>query len=350
MSDAIITFPILGEGFRLDFKPYFTLFGRNFYWYGVIIAVGFLLAVFYAMKRSRDFGLNEDSVIDMLIYTVPPAIIFARIYYVILYWNEGGYAKDIVSIIKIWEGGLAVYGGLIGGFLGLILFTRVKKIKFGPMADVGALGMMIGQAIGRWGNFTNREAYGVKTNVPWKMGLTNQYGTFYFHPCFLYESLWNILGLILLHFYSKKRRKYDGQIFLMYIVWYGIGRLFIESLRTDSLDLFGTGIRASQLVAVICILLGGGVMIYNKLAKHYEPEDLWVNREKKAEIIAAEEEASRLKKLEIEKEEFDEELSDAFRMLLYKQTVKDTEVELIPEEPAVEPVEVFLSESDDDKE
>lgn len=348
MSEATITFPLLGDGFSLSFKPYFELFGWKFYWYGVIIAVGFLLAVIYAMKRSKQFGLTEDNIIDLLIFTVVPAIICARIYYVVFQWDE--YKDNFWSVFMIWKGGLAIYGGIIGAVLGAIVFSKVKKVSLTATLDVGGLGLLIGQAVGRWGNFTNREAMSdalsASSNVPWKMGLTNQYGTFYYHPCFLYESLWNALGLLILHFVSKKR-KYDGQIFLMYIVWYGLGRVWIEGLRSDSLMIPGTNLRVSQLVALLCIIVGGALLIYNAIGKRHDPEDMWVNRDKKRAGIIARETALAAKKQELEADEFDEDLEDAFRMLSYKQTVKDYDPENVSEAPSVEPVDVVLNENED---
>jgi phosphatidylglycerol:prolipoprotein diacylglycerol transferase len=171
---------IFWEIFSLDFSPSFKIFGWEFHWYGIIIAVGFLLAVIYAMKRSKRFGLTEDNIIDLLIYAVPLAFVGLRLYFVAFSdWDfSGNIWQNLLRIVKIWEGGLAIYGGIIGGLIGALIFSKVKKIKIGPIADIGALGLLIGQAIGRWGNFVNREAFGMKTNVPWKMGLTTQNGTF----------------------------------------------------------------------------------------------------------------------------------------------------------------------------
>lgn len=321
MEIPAITFPILGDGFELNFLPYFTIFGWRFYWYGLIIAVGFLLAVIYGVKRSKSFGLSEDDVIDMLIWSVPLAIICARLYYVVFFRDSDGGNPyfdgkgDFLEIVKIWEGGLAIYGGVIGGVLGLIISSKIKKIRALPMADLGGLGLLIGQAIGRWGNFTNREAHGIETTVPWRMGLQYSFKTFYYHPTFLYESLWNALGFVLLHFWSKKHRKYDGQLFLMYIAWYGLGRTVIEGLRTDSLYVGQTNLRISQLVAMLTFLAAAGVMVYIRVAKHPEPEDLWVNRDQKEAMLAEERIARAQRELEAVDEEFDAELSDAFRIL-----------------------------------
>ena len=251
MSDVSISFPILGDGFVIDPPRYFTLFGRNFYLYGVLIAVGFLLAAWYMMRRSKDFGFTHDNVIDFLLSAVPIGIVGARIYYVV--FNPADYfgAGKWGNIIKIWEGGLAIYGGIIAGILGLIVYSRVKKLPLGAVLDVSSMGVLIGQAVGRWGNFFNREAYGARTESVFRMGLISGSGTVYVHPTFLYESLWNVLGLILLHVISKKKRRFDGQIALMYIAWYGLGRYLIEGLRADSLYIPRTDLRVSQLLAAV---------------------------------------------------------------------------------------------------
>lgn len=308
MSEATITFPFLGEKFTLDFKSYFTLFGWKFHWYGIIIALGFLLASIYAFKRSKQFGLSDDNIVDLLLYAVPIGVIGARLYYIIFYdWSfQGSLWENILRIVNIREGGLAIYGGIIFAFIGALIFSKVKKVKLGAVADIAGLGLLIGQAVGRWGNFVNREAFGYKTGVPWKMGLTNQYGTFYYHPTFLYESLWNVLGFILLHFYSKKR-KFDGEVFIMYLGWYGLGRLYIEGLRQDSLFLFGTQLRVSQLVAIICVIGALALLLYNRIGKTHEPEELFVNRD-----LAPQEDASETL---IAQEEEDEELSDIYKTL-----------------------------------
>ena len=347
MQNATISFPLLGDGFKLDIKPYLEIGNFTIHWYGIIIAVGFLLGVIYAIKRSKEFGLTEDNIIDMLICAVPLAIIGARAYYVIFSWEN--YKDNLVDVIKVWEGGLAIYGGIIGSVIGLIIFSKWRKIKVGAIADVGGLGLLIGQAIGRWGNFINREAYGVKTTVAWRMGLTNEYGTFYYHPCFLYESLWNIIGFVILHFYSKKR-KFDGEVFLLYLAWYGLGRALIESLRTDSLYLFGSSLRVSQLVALLCVIFGLGAVIVMRM-RNPEPEDMWVNRDKKAAIEAAAAEASAVAFAGSDDEEvYDEDFASALELLKKGSTLDDSD-EDGAEIPVVEPVEVNISEDaslDDD--
>ena len=248
MRDATISFPLLGN-WSIDPSASFTLFGRTFYWYGVIIAVGFILAMLYCARHCRRCGIEPDTLYDFLIWMIPLAIIGARLYYVIFQWSD--YRDHPIDALKIWEGGLAIYGGVIAGLLTGIIWCRKKKIPFGAMADVCAPGLLIGQCIGRWGNFINREAFGRETTAFSRMGLTLPgRETVYVHPTFLYESLWNFVGFLLLHFWFRRHeRKFDGELILLYAVWYGIGRALIEGLRTDSLYIAGTGIRVSQLLA-----------------------------------------------------------------------------------------------------
>ena len=279
MDNVIISFPIFGDGFAFNPSRSFSVFGYSIYWYGVIIACGFLLAVAYAFRRSKQFGVTDNNIIDMLIFAVPSAIICARIYYVIFnpadYFGPGKW----INIIKIWNGGLAFYGVAIGAFAAVCIFCKVKKISIGAMLDIGGLGFLIGQSVGRWANLINREAFGGETSLPWKMGLTDALGeTIYVHPTFLYESLWNALGFVLLHLYSKKHRKYDGQIFLLYIAWYGFGRYMIEGLRSDSLYLFNTDIRVSQLLALLSFAVAVVFLLRNRLNKKHTPENLFANK------------------------------------------------------------------------
>ncbi len=270
-----ISFPGLGLSFNPS-RIAFSIGSKPIYWYGIIIAAGFLLAVYYAMKRADQFGLTQDNIIDMLICAVPLAIIGARAYYCIFSW--GLYKDDPIRVLYIWEGGLAIYGGVIGAVIGLFIYTKMKKVKTSAILDIGGLGLLIGQSIGRWGNFMNREAFGAETTSFLRMGLTDANGvTIYVHPTFLYESVWNALGLLILHFYSK-RRKFDGQIFLMYLGWYGLGRMFIEGLRTDSLYVGSSNLRVSQLLAGICFLGVVIFLVYDKIFREHKPEDLYVNQ------------------------------------------------------------------------
>ena len=270
-----ITFPNLGISVNPS-RVAFTVLGKDIYWYGIIIAAGFLLAVIYAMRRAPSFGLTEDNILDMLFVAVPLAIVCARLYYCIFYWDL--YRDNPIAILYVWEGGLAIYGGVIGAVIGVAIFCRVKKLPIGPLLDVGGLGLLIGQMIGRWGNFMNREAHGAVTDSFFKMGIADAAGNVtYYQPTFLYESVWNLVGFVALHFYSK-RRKFDGEVFLLYLAWYGLGRAWIEGLRTDSLYLFNTGIRVSQLLAALSCVAAIAVLVYVRVVRKPQPEKLYVNR------------------------------------------------------------------------
>lgn len=280
MRDAIISFPALG--LELNPPAGFELFGRTIYFYGVVIALGFMLAILYCNKRAPRFGLTEDNVLDVILWALPLGIVGARAYYVI--FNFDLYAGGPISeIFMLREGGLAIYGGIIAGVITAVIVCRVKRISIPAFLDVGAYGLLIGQMCGRWGNFFNREAFGTETELWTRMGLTTGSGTVYVHPTFLYESLWNLVGFVLLHLYaSKGKRKFDGEIFTLYVLWYGIGRFMIEGLRSDSLYIGSTGIRVSQLLAGLSAVIAACVWLY--LRK--KPHTLYVDRA--AEPAAAE--------------------------------------------------------------
>ena len=248
------------------------------HYYGAIIAFGLVLGIFYACRRSKEFGLREDDLIDGTLYVTPFAILCARAYYVIFRWAEE-YADNPISALYIWEGGLAIYGGVIGAVIGVIVFCKCRKIKPVVVLDVISLSFLIGQSIGRWGNFFNREAFGAETEVLWKMGLLKNTGeVIYVHPTFLYESLWNACGFVILHFASK-RRKFDGQVALGYMAWYGLGRCMIEGLRSDSLYI--GPFRVSQLLAGVSCIIAVSLLLWN----HFRPQDpakLYVNQQKEA--------------------------------------------------------------------
>ena len=268
MPNATITFPMFWDGFSITAPGTYSIFGFTLYWYGTIIALGFLLAVIYVTKRSKQFGLTQDNIIDMLICAVPSAVIGARLYYVI--FNFSLYKDNLWNIFKIRDGGLAIYGAIIFAALAVVIYCKVKKMPIGPFFDIGALGLLIGQSAGRWGNFMNREAFGRETTIFCRMGLTDASGnTIFVHPTFLYESLWNLLGLLLLHLFSKSgKRRYDGQIFAMYVAWYGFGRMLIEGLRTDSLYLFSTGLRVSQVLAALSVIVAVVYLSVNSSLPH----------------------------------------------------------------------------------
>jgi len=255
-----IAFPGLSIG-PFFIKESFSLFGLSIHWYGVIIAIGILLAYLYCAHIAKDFSLSKDNCLDIILFGLPSAIICARIYYVIFEW--GSYKDNLIDIFKIWEGGIAIYGGIIGACLSTYIYCRVKKISFLNAFDVGAYGLLIGQICGRWGNFINAEAYGSVTTLPWRMELVDL--GICVHPTFLYESLWNLCVLMFL-ILRRKNKSFDGEIFITYITLYGLGRFFIEGLRTDSL-LLGP-FRISQLVALSCVIFGAIWIFRKKNKKH----------------------------------------------------------------------------------
>ncbi len=269
-----ILFPALG----IDINPPRTFYigPLGIHFYGLIIALGLMTAVIYACRRSRQFGLQEDDILDGVLWVTPFAIICARAYYCIFSWSD--YRSDPISVLYIWEGGLAIYGGVIGALAGVIVLCRVKRIKAAALLDLVALGFLIGQAAGRWGNFFNREAFGAATNSFLRMGLENTFtGEIeFYHPTFLYESMWNLTGFLLLHFLSK-RRQYDGQIALGYAAWYGLGRTIIEGLRMDSL--YWGPFRVSQVLAALTCLAASAALITMTFFPQ-DPGKLLVNQKK----------------------------------------------------------------------
>ncbi len=296
MSTAIlnsVAFPKLGLEF--EFNPVaFSIGDIHVAWYGILIAAGILLAMVFAMTQCKKFGIIADKLMNAALGGVIGGIIGARAYYVIFTWDQ--YKDDLSSIFKTWEGGMAIYGGLIGGLVVGLLVAKISKIRIRPALDITSMGFLIGQSIGRWGNFINVEAFGGNTDLPW--GMTSPSITAYLqehyselsalgmnvdstapvHPCFLYESLWCALGFLLLFLY-RKHRKFDGEIFLMYSVWYGAGRFVIEGLRTDSLTI-GT-IRVSQLLAGLVVVAGVilWLVITSRIRTRHDPEylKLYVN-------------------------------------------------------------------------
>ena len=286
-----VTFPGLGLEFELN-RVAFPLFGHDVYWYGIIIACGFALAVVYCYCTAYRFGIDRECIFDMLIFAVPLSILGARAYYVIFYLDLFKNADGSLNwgrAIAIGDGGLAIYGAVIVAVAVVVVFCRVRKMNTLAFLDMGCYGLLIGQIVGRWGNFMNVEAYGSVTKLPWRMAgeavakglwrdgyLDTQAaysavvnGELGVHPTFLYESLWNLVGFALLIVVAHKWRKVDGQMFLSYMLWYGVGRFFIEGLRTDSLYFFNTGIRTSQMLALV-FAVGAAVWLVWRL-KHAPP-------------------------------------------------------------------------------
>ena len=260
-----VSFPKLGLNFNINPEVFPMLDNVHIRWYGVIIAVGMLLALAYAYFSAERFNVNRNKLIDCVLIGIVTGIIGARLYYVLFELDR--YIKDPVSIFMINEGGLAIYGGIIGGLLGGCITAKILKQKIMPILDVAVLGFLIGQGIGRWGNFMNQEAYGAPTDLPWGMVSENTHMQAV-HPCFLYESLWCLLGFVLIHFLSKKFQKYSGQVFYFYLVWYGFERMIVEGLRTDSLylpfEIFGMPIRVSQVLSALILIFGIVMLIINR--------------------------------------------------------------------------------------
>lgn len=257
MDGFLVSFPKLGLNFNINST--ISIGSFEIRWYALLIVTGIILAVFFAVWEGKRVGVSVDTILDIVLICVPSAIVGARLYYVLFKWEE---YKNIWDIFKVWEGGLAIYGGIIAGVAAGLIYCHVKKIPKGELFDLAGFGFLIGQSLGRWGNFMNGEAYGGPTDLPW--GMLIQYETTVaVHPTFLYESLWNLLGFVMLFFY-RKHKEFSGEIFLMYVVWYGIGRAWIEGLRADSLYLFDTGLRVSQLLAVLAVILGITLIIYKR--------------------------------------------------------------------------------------
>ena len=236
----------------------FTIFGQDIRWYGILIAAAFVIGILMAYKRAPEYGIDSDTLLDFAIWLMPLSIIGARAYYVIFSWAD--YANDPMSVFDIRSGGLAIHGGLIAGITTAIVFCLVKKVNILDLCDLVFPEVALGQAIGRWGNFFNAEAHGGPTDLPWAIEVDGEM----VHPTFLYESVWNFIGLMLLIFFVKKRRAYDGQCVLFYFLWYGFGRFWIEGLRTDSLMLLSTGIRVSQLLSLLLVLTSGTILFIKR--------------------------------------------------------------------------------------
>ena len=292
LTAADIRFVHLGLGIE-HLRNSISVFGFRIAFYGIIIGIGMLAGIWIAQSDARRRGQDPELYLDFALYGIIFSIIGARTYYVIFDWDN--YKNDLIQIFNLRAGGLAIYGGVIAGVLTLLVFTRVKKLSFFSMADTGVLGLITGQIIGRWGNFFNCEAFGGYTDsllaMRIKRSLVNpgmisqelldhlivENGVEYIqvHPTFLYESMWN-LGLLIFMLWYRKRKKFDGEMLLIYLLGYGLGRSWIEGLRTDQLIFFGTGIPVSQALSMLLVLISGTVLVYRhrqlKKAKKGEEE------------------------------------------------------------------------------
>ena len=261
MTDSPIRFPGLFGDWAFTASSKALDIGNGIYWYGILIALGLVIAIWWCMNQKSKYGITEDDLLDSVLWGIPCAIVGARIYYVLFYLDQFKNSDGSFSFrkaIAIWDGGLAIYGAVIAVVIVGICISRHKGYKLGAMLDLAVMGLLIGQCIGRWGNFMNREAFGAETTLPWRMQLTTVTGQLVeVHPTFLYESLWNLAGLLLIIFVVSKARRFDGENTWFYFLWYGIGRFWIEGLRTDSLSLF---------------------MLYYHIKLHpHKPEELYVN-------------------------------------------------------------------------
>lgn len=288
-----IVFPKLGFDFHID-STAFTIFGLEIQWYGIIITVGIILALIFGMCHFKKVGLDSANCIDVVTVGCIGGIIGARTYYVLFNWSE--YAGDIKAILNIRQGGLAIYGGVIGALLFGISACKICKVKILPMLDVCGTGFLLGQAIGRWGNFTNQEAFGCNTDCIFGMSggmiqnwIARNYSSdilnpnYMVHPCFLYESVWCLIGFFVLAYILNKHRKFDGQIALLYLGWYGLGRFFIEGLRTDSLTIGEAGIlKVSQILAFVCVIFSVIMLLvcFSKVKRMGNDYKLYCNTEK----------------------------------------------------------------------
>jgi len=233
----------------------FTILGIEVRWYGVFIAFAVIIGTFIALNEAKRRGVSEDTIIDLLLFAIPAAIVGARLYYVIFSWDN--YKNNPMEILNLRGGGLAIHGVIIGGVMVAVIFSKIKKISFWKIGDIVAPSLILGQAIGRWGNYANKEAHGGPTDLPWGIMVEG----IKVHPTFLYESIWNFVVFIFLMWYSRKKAKADGEVFLLYIILYSVARFFIEGLRTDSL-MFGS-FRVAQLISLAAILVGS-IVFYRK--------------------------------------------------------------------------------------
>lgn len=297
--DSPISFPGLFGDWTFTASSKALNIGGGIYWYGILIAIGVVLATLFCLRQRKKYGLTEDNLLDLVLMGVPAGIVGARIYYVIFYLDQFRNPDGSFSFkeaIAIWDGGLAIYGGVIAALIVIFFYSRAKKIAFFAISDVVVMGLLIGQAVGRWGNFMNREAFGAETDIFCRMQLTLRDGSFIeVHPTFFYESLWNVIGLLIIIFFVQKYREFDGEVTWFYFLWYGFGRFWIEGLRTDSLylfdwQLFGQYIRVSQALSAVMVIVAAFMLFYNIKLHPHSKDELFVNVLAAREAAAAEEE------------------------------------------------------------
>lgn len=330
MDSTTVYFAGLEQGIKVSsILAQFTVFGKTITinWYGAIIAFGFLLAVLFGGRIAYKWKMSLDKMVDVLIYGTIAAIIGARLYYVFSKWDY--YGEHLSEIPAIWNGGLAIYGGLIAGIAAAFVVCKVRKMNFFNLVDICCMSFLIGQGIGRWGNFANQEAFGTNTTMPWGMRsektveyMLSHQSFFeannitvdpyeFVHPTFLYESIWCLLGFVVLYIICRKARKFSGQIALCYGVWYGAERMVVEGLRTDSLYIAGTTIRTSQVLSavimLVCLVLL--VVFLRKYTLNPQPidgVDFFLEEQLKAEMAEKTEETEAYEETEKTEEEDDD--------------------------------------------
>lgn len=286
-----VEFPNLFQGTKITYSRGFEVFGLSVYWYGILIAAGILLAYLYATFRcEKTFGLPKGRFFDVVFAAVIGGFLGARIYYCVfttLDPNSGMKYDFVTTFTKIHDGGLAIYGGIIGALIVGFIMCKIRKVSFFATCDIAALGFLIGQTIGRWGNFINQEAFGSECGKDWLFAMKGSIiGETPVHPCFLYESAWCLLGFVLLHFYSRKLRSFDGELMLLYLSWYGLGRFFIEADRSDSL--MAGDFKVSQILAAVCFIAGIALFITFKILTKRKNVPLYVNTEQSKALIQKE--------------------------------------------------------------
>ena len=251
-----VSFPGLGLEFAIN-SVAFKIFGLEIYWYAILITSGVILALLYANFNAKRFACDMDKVLNCFIVGMITAILGARIYYVAFRWDY--FSQHPQEILSIRDGGIAIYGAIIGALIGGLIVAKIQKMRLLPLVDMAMICFLIGQAVGRWGNFMNQEAYGTPTDSLFRM-VSEGTGNVAVHPCFLYESVWCALGVLALHIFSKKWQRYYGQVTFLYMIWYGSERMVVEGLRTDSLyflkSVLGETIRVSQMLSVLLVITG----------------------------------------------------------------------------------------------
>lgn len=260
-----VFFPKLSLKFNIS-PIAINIFGLPVYWYGILVCAGFTLGFLYSFRKAKLFKIDKNKFMDIAIFSITASIVGARLYYVLFCSDLDYYLNDPIKILAINEGGLAVYGGIILAVILAFVLCKVKKVSIRKMLDISSFGLLTGQSIGRWGNFFNQEAFGTETDFILGMCSENTKNV-PVHPCFLYESVWCALGLIFLENINRRKYIFNGQLFLFYIFWYGLGRFFIEGIRTDSLMLPYTKIRISQLVSLVLVFLSLVTFLFRFFSK-----------------------------------------------------------------------------------